>query len=254
MSGSARSLIRSGMKTLVFACAVAPLGCVAMPNVVGRPAAVLPLGEERASIALGARYYEGKDASGQVIDEYGLPAIYVIGEYGLGARWDSQVGFMGMVIPLGDNAAIAGGHIFNILRYQLLGRAEGDPPIAGPPDLSVEVGVGTTFIAATAGSGESVSVEAQATFAGSAHVGANLSIQLERWTPYVSYRRYWGTADDGTTGEYEMDWVLVGVRFPDVGDDLAFEFFHGWPTSRRLTDDDRAYHSWGFNVVIREAF
>ncbi|MHC4504266.1 MAG: hypothetical protein ACYTFI_13245 [Planctomycetota bacterium] len=220
-----------------------------MPNVVGRPAAVLPLDEGRGNIALGARYYQGKDGSGEVVDEYGLPTIYIIGEGGLGSRWDCQVGFMGMVIPLGDDVALAGGHIFGVLRFQLLGWPEGDPPIVGLPDVSVEAGLGNTFIGAYAESSS-----AQANFAGSAHLGANLSFQLETWTPYVSYRRYWGTADDGTTGAYEMDWVLVGVRFPHVPNDLAIEFYHGFPTGSTVIDDERSYHSWGFNVVIRDVF
>jgi len=224
-----------------------------MPNIVGRPAAVLPLNEERVNIALGARYYQGKDASGQVVDEYGLPTIYIIGEWGLESRWDGQLGFMGLVIPLGEDATLAGGHIFGVLRFQLLGSPEGDPRIPGLPDVSVEAGLGNTFIGAYAESG-GASAEAQANFAGSAHLGANVSIQFDSWTPYAAYRRYWGNADDGSTGAYEMDWVLVGVRFPHVPNDLAIEFFHGFPTGSTVINDERSYHSWGFNVVIREAF
>jgi len=217
-------------------------GCLPVPTVVGRPAAVVPrdVGSSVVECFGGALLsIQSKDIEAGDRETLTLPGVHGGAIWGLGHGTD---------VSFAINNEIQGAVI---LRQQVLGRPEGyDPPGGrrGPAvDASLEAGLGGTWL-----------IDALLT---DVHLGVNVSFPCPRVTPYVSYRHHWvshpvWTDDNGyEIDKYRQEMIWLGFDFPRVGvvgGRAAVEVFYGWPHRPQRHEIANEYWNWGVNFILRE--
>ncbi|MHC4250055.1 MAG: hypothetical protein ACYS9X_13080 [Planctomycetota bacterium] len=224
--------------------ALALAGCMPVPTVLGRTAAVLPEGKFRESFGGGFVAFDASggaqlpdDASegGDVIMPYGH-ASYA---FGLGRDLEFSGG-------------LTNGQGFIVFRWQPVGVADTYASASSfPLDISVEVGASIWGAA----------VVAPVIPFMDAHVGVNASLPGRTVTPYLSCRRhavrysYWndtrGIYDSTRFGQW-MFFLGVEFRGAPFGRDrrMAVEAFYGRSDDMDPAPDGLAAEVWGVNVVV----
>ena len=162
-----RSSRHTGSRRCVFAavsCALALFGCIPVPSVVGRPAAVVPQGTKTVNIGGGGFYEELENQEGA--DAYCLGYYHTSSTVGLPHDCD---------LTLGCSNVLQG---FATLRCQVLGRPE-----AG-------LTTGTTSLDSSVEVGAAITIPLEA-YTLSGHVGINVSLSGQEW-PKCALNTVWG--------------------------------------------------------------
>ncbi len=246
---------------LVASLALAVGGCLSVPSVAGRTAAVVPEGREFLVMGGGVAStgYEDVSTGETGTDLTAVPHFSLM--LGLGDGFDCQFGangFQGIVV----------------VRYQLAGEPLSDtPPSSRGMDVSIEAGT---------------SVSSSATVArleiGPAdfHLGLNVSFPGGNVVPYVTYRHHWANGsywkweewfnldrwiDPDTlephlpswpsgveeSEDFEQEMIFVGVEFPSPGGGasrVAIEIFHGRPSFLGAEGTKKTGKVYGLNVIF----
>jgi hypothetical protein len=258
----ARGVCRSArlhitMRKPLAACVVLlflPLsGCLNVPSVAGRTAAVLPGGSEHLVMGagVGGVAFEDSATGDSGTDVVAVPHFSLM--LGLGDRFDCQMGANGF-------------QGFLVLRRQIAGDLQGKAS-RSRFDASLEVGA---------------SVSSSATFRAlrigpyDVHLGVNLSFPGRSVVPYVTYRYHWASRSYWEWGEWltPQNWVslppswpsgveegesfrqemlFVGVEFPapsSAGAFAAVEIYFGRPSRLGRIGAKKTEEVAGINVVI----
>ncbi|MHC5053752.1 MAG: hypothetical protein ACYTKD_03425 [Planctomycetota bacterium] len=224
--------------------ALALAGCMPVPTVVGRAAAVLPEGKSRESF--GGGFVACDMSPGEAVRK--------------DVRWHEDVtmpcGHASFAFGLGQGLEVSGlltnGQTSGVLRWQPIGAADTCiPASAFPLDISVEVG------ASMWGAALIFPVMPLA----DAHVGVNISLAGRTVAPYLSCRRHvvktswWddarGTYDSTRFGQW-MFFLGVEFRGSQIGGDtrMAVEAFYGRSDGMDPAPHGLAAEVWGVNVVV----
>ena len=214
----------------------------------------MPVGEERPSFGGGFLYYREEVLDGRATSQ-AMPYVYGAVDFGLGGGSDVRIATCGIFSPdLSDTEeedpfpseeeeqedVLLYGEMEAVYRVQLVGRPVSSTrwTEGAPLDLSLEVGTGLLWRDDTG-------------FA-DLHVGANLSLAFDGWSPYVSYRHHFGGKLDAD-GEYQFQQQVfhVGVVIGGLEGAFAVELFRGMSPDPGLRRTELAYDTWGLNVVFR---
>ncbi len=253
--GSRVVRLLAGPAALVLAAilSVALAGCVPVPTVVGRPAAVLR--KDATRINVGGGLVDCDVTTTQTMPDvetlhdkawgYGHASV----EFGLGKRFGLQGG-------------MNNGQGYLVLRYQPVGYpAEQAYRRRFPVDLSLECGA-STWIAMAA-----IPFVPYIPY-GDAHVGVNVSIPMGGFTPYASFRRHRvshtfydpdpeapPTEGGYPENSFRQDMYFVGVEFK-IGDSwfrdhrLVIEYFWGESTEPASGYYGESTRVRGLNVIV----
>jgi hypothetical protein len=167
----------------------------------------------------------------------------------------------GLGSGLDFTAGARGEQAFAEIRWQVAGRDD-DPFLAGRPRLDASLDLGATSSAAeTAFAFAAPYVPWAELF-----LGANASLRLARGSPYVTYRRHWGTLSYGPPGaeggrplreRLVREELYVGAEIAlseETNSRLALEVYYGRTPSDVPSGTEVTYEMWGLNVVHRTGF
>lgn len=216
-------------------------GCFPVQSVQGRPAAVLPAGENWSYHGPGGyqgemtwiNNFTGETRKRELPDADVPDYYYYVGRtYGLGKSTEFSCGLaFPFYLPIGMVS----------VRHQFLGKPYGFDPQQRERrvDASIEAGASLNIVS-------------------DIYYGFNLSVPLGRATPYFSFRHHWIWKDyyESVSGDQWSNKQLMfffGLDFlkPEKRKAIAVELFYGRPPDMTPKRGFRVYEIVGINVIFR---